>query len=320
MTEQKQLGFPYVWNVDGVQAGDFSAFSRDNVQEIEQRLLEYGAVLFRGFGVDSEDKMQQCVNALPGEQLRYVDGNSPRTHLKEAVYTSTEYPPELFISLHSELSYADKWPSHLFFCCAIEPQQGGNTLVASNRAILEELPGEIVEQFVAKGVKYVRNLHGGTGVKIGQSWMATYETTDRSIVERHCKEHDVQYEWKPDGSLRTIQLRKAVAEHPVTGEKVWFNQADQFHPSTNPPDIYEILMELYGDTPEDMPHYACFADGSSIDAEMLDVIRKVTAKHTSYFPWKKGDFLMVDNMLASHGRAPYSGPRKILVAMSARQF
>lgn len=314
------MKYPYIWQAGNGQAVDFPAFSRNNMAEIEERLLEYGAVLFRGFGIDSGERMRQCIDALPGESLRYVDGNSPRTHLDQAVYTSTEYPPELFISLHSELSYADRWPSHLFFCCAIEPRQGGNTLIASNRAILDDLPKEIVDLFSEKGVKYVRNLHGGTGVRIGQSWMSTYETEDRSAVERHCREHDIQYEWKADGGLRTLQVRKAIAEHPVTGEKVWFNQADQFHPSTNPPEIYEVIMELYGDTPLEMPHYACFADNSPIDPAMLDVIREVTARHTSYFPWKTGDLLMVDNMLVSHGRAPFSGPRKILVAMSARQY
>jgi hypothetical protein len=34
------------------------------------------------------------------------------------------------------------------------------------------------------------------------------------------------------------------------------------------------------------------------------------------FPWQRGDILMLDNILAAHGRAPYEGPRKILVGMT----
>lgn len=34
------------------------------------------------------------------------------------------------------------------------------------------------------------------------------------------------------------------------------------------------------------------------------------------FPWQPGDVLVVDNMLVSHGRRPFSGERRILVAMS----
>jgi alpha-ketoglutarate-dependent taurine dioxygenase len=33
------------------------------------------------------------------------------------------------------------------------------------------------------------------------------------------------------------------------------------------------------------------------------------------FPWQEGDLIAVDNMLVAHARRPFSGPRKLLVAM-----
>ncbi|MNG41197.1 Taurine catabolism dioxygenase TauD, TfdA family [compost metagenome] len=33
------------------------------------------------------------------------------------------------------------------------------------------------------------------------------------------------------------------------------------------------------------------------------------------FDWRKGDVILLDNMLAAHARDPFEGPRKIVVAM-----
>jgi len=38
-------------------------------------------------------------------------------------------------------------------------------------------------------------------------------------------------------------------------------------------------------------------------------------KAAKSFDWAPYDLVMVDNMLVSHARLPYKGPRKIVVAM-----
>jgi alpha-ketoglutarate-dependent taurine dioxygenase len=234
--------------------------------------------------------------------LDYVDGNSPRTKKQAGIYTSTEYPEEHFISLHNELSYCRKWPSRLFFCCVTAPQTGGNTLIADCRRVLEALAPALVARFEERRVRYVRNLHGGYG--FGPSWQQTFETT-----EMDCQ-------WLEDDLLRVTQTGPGVLTHPLTGQRVWFNQADQFHPSNHPPEYREALMEMVDGDVGALPTYACFADGSPIEDEDLDQVRACFREQTVYFPWCRGDLLMLDNVLTAHGRAPFSGPRKILVAMS----
>jgi len=34
------------------------------------------------------------------------------------------------------------------------------------------------------------------------------------------------------------------------------------------------------------------------------------------FPWQPQDVMLLDNMLTAHGRAPFKGSRRILVAMA----
>ena len=59
-----------------------------------------------------------------------------------------------------------------------------------------------------------------------------------------------------------------------------------------------------------------FGDGSPIEDEILDEIRAVLDAEQVTFPWQTGDVLMLDNMLVAHAREPYSGTRKVLVAMA----
>jgi alpha-ketoglutarate-dependent taurine dioxygenase len=306
----------FVWQKDSNNNDDFVSLVNRYESDVRSSLYKHGSILFKGFNIDDDDKLESCINSFGGTSLNYIDGNSPRTKIGKRVYTSTEYPAEAYISLHNELSYCAAWPTILTFCCRVQPETGGHTTIADSRQILSDLPSEIVEEFDKKGVKYIRNLHSGTGALIGKSWQQTFETYDKSLVEYHCKNNEIEFTWTSDGGLRLIQDRPAIISHSVTNERVWFNQADQFHPSTNAPEVWEALQELYSD-PLSYPQNACFGDGTEIPIEMLETIRKVSDDNIKYFEWRKGDLLVLDNVLMAHGRSPFTGKRTILLAFSA---
>jgi alpha-ketoglutarate-dependent taurine dioxygenase len=124
----------------------------------------------------------------------------------------------------------------------------------------------------------------------------------------------VQYDWKPDGGIKLTQPSKGIITHPTTGEKVWFNQIDQFHPSHLEQEIYETLMMMY-ENEDELPMYVSFGDGTKISEEMVKEIRRTVDKQAIANPWQQGDLLMLDNVLVAHGRKPYQGDRKVLVSM-----
>ncbi|MEG4484232.1 TauD/TfdA family dioxygenase [Microcoleus sp. D2_18a_B4] len=281
---------------------------------LEDKFLKHGAIIFRGFGVNTILAFGKFVKSVSGNLMDYVDGNSPRTQLASGIYTSTEYPSEYSISLHNELSYSSQWPDQLYFCCITAPKDGGETPIADSRQILKSLNPKIVEKFTLKQVKYIRNLPSSNGM--GVSWQDSFKTSDKSLVEEHNRKAGMEFEWKKDGGLRLSQIRPAIATHPHTDEQVWFNQAELFHPSTLPKNIYEAMMFYFEGKEEELPHYACFGDNTPIDVSMLDEIRETIGKQTVLFPWQEGDVLVIDNMLVCHGRRPFFGSRKILVSLS----
>ncbi len=296
------------------EPGLLPSWYNDNQDLIEQKLLEHGAILFRGFDINTPAAFARTTRAIAPGLLDCLDDNGPRTKITSGIYTSTEYPAEYQLSMHSEYAYSHKFPSRLFFCCIVEPGQGGETPLADNRKILKKLDPEIVEEFRTKRIKYLRNLHGGNG--FGLSWQAAFQTNDKSVVEDYCRDMSIDYEWKADGGLRLENTFESVITHPRTGEEVWFNQAPQFHPSDYPTDIYESLMDSYRGNEDELPQTSLFGDNTQIDISKLKHIREAMFKEAPVNPWRQGDVVMIDNVLVCHGRMPFSGQRKILLAMA----
>jgi len=294
---------------------------------ITARLLAAGAVLFRGYSIRSADDLG-AVQARLGESMRYLGGDSPRTRLTKNsnVYTSTEAMKSVPLPLHNELSYMDAQPRLLWFACLTPPAHGGATTLADGRSVLASIDPTIRERFERHGVRYTLGFRGpgqplealDRFAKINKSWMDAFETTDRSEVERHCRETNTRFEWTRRGHLVIETDRPATKRHPITNELAWFNQAHLFKFNTRYLGRvrYELARAFFAATGL-VPHDACFGDGSPIDDDVIDHLFDVLEALAKPVEWEAGDVLVIDNVLCMHGRASFRGARKIAVAMSA---
>lgn len=289
-------------------AVDVVAWAARHRAELTRVLDEYGAVLVRDVA-DTPALIEGVAKAVGGELLEYTERSTPRSAVQGNVYTSTEYPADQTIPQHNEMSYAHSAPRVLYFACAQASETGGATPLANSAAVLDRLPRDLVDRFRERGVLYTRSYTPGMGL----TWQEAFQTERREDVEAYCRRCGMDYEWVGD-SLRTRHRRPAVATDPVSGREVWFNQAHLFHVLSLPKRTSEALLGMF-DEP-DLPRHAFYGDGQPIPGEELDLIGKAYADVLFEFPWVRGDLLMVNNLLVSHGRRPYSGPRRVLVAMT----
>lgn len=310
--------FPLI--VDAHKSGEMANLSPDDVKTwlrqrsgwISEKLLEHGALLLRGLPVANTEAFHAAAQGLLGSLAPYIEGQSPRTKVGDNVYTSTEYPSQFSITLHNELSYVKEPPRRILFFCLSEPATGGETPIVDGRKAYGAMPASLRHKFETLGVLYVKNMHGDAR-GFGKSWMDHFETQDRAKVETYLETNGISFEWRSNGALRTMARRPGTLQHPRTGEMVWFNQAHLWHVSNFEPKHREQLVRLHGE--ENLPTHAYFGDGSPMDVSDLDVVRRVLWDCAVSFPWRQSDLLVADNILTMHGRNPFTGPRKILVAM-----
>ncbi|HAC81554.1 MAG TPA: hypothetical protein DCG06_14745 [Deltaproteobacteria bacterium] len=283
----------------------------DGVRELLERSLEdVGGIRLVGTEIRTDADFADFVDAVLPRRMAYDHGSTPRTDLGDRVYTSTEYPPRLRIPLHNEMSYTGRWPMRLVFACLHPARKGGATPLASSVGVLGRLSPALRDLFVERGIRYVRNFNGGVDL----SWQQTFRTEKRSEVERICAAAGVEFAWGDADRLRTWEVRPAIAEHPTAGTPCWFNQAHLFHISSLPRAVRDSLHEAVGE--DHLPRNAYFGDGAAIEDDLLDEVRAAYAAESVESEWNAGDVVVIDNMRFAHGRAPFAGDRRVLVAMA----
>lgn len=293
-------------NVAGL---DLNQWYLNNKDMVEEKILEYGGVLFRGFDTTTPESFYGFIDVSCPEPLSYKEGATPRTQVQGKVYTSTEFPNEETIAPHNELSYVMTWPKKIWFSSIVVADEGGETPIVDVRKVYNLIDPDIRDVFAEKGWMLVRNY--GTG--FGQTWQYVFHTESKDEVEQYCLDNNMTCQWNEDGTLTTKQVRPAITIHPDTNENLWFNHIAFWHSSSLNEEVRNLMLEEFGEG--GLPYQTYYGDGSSIDADVAAHIRQAYADATIAFPWQEGDILMLDNMLVAHARNPYQGDRKVLVAM-----
>jgi alpha-ketoglutarate-dependent taurine dioxygenase len=287
---------------------DVAAWAAGARAFVEEKLQRHGALLFRGFGVDSAGVFERFAGSV-ADGLFNENGEHPRESVTGNVYTPVFYPPAQKLLWHNENSFNRSWPRKILFCCARPADVGGETPVVDSRQVFQRLAPDLRERFVRHGVMYMRNYGDGLGL----GWQTVFRTDSRAEAEAICRLGELRWDWRDGDRLRTRGVRPAAVRHPVTGEMTWFNQAQHWHMSCLDAATRESIQTVFRE--EDYPRHCYLGDGSPIADEDIEQILDTYRELEVSFPWEKGDVMLLDNILAAHGRNAFTGERKLLVAL-----
>jgi alpha-ketoglutarate-dependent taurine dioxygenase len=308
---------------------EFLEFLKLSQKTIQKKLLSFGGILFRNFPLKNEYDFAAVIKALGcGERVQYIGGDSPRKNVIDGIYTSTEAPPSFKIPLHNELSFVKHYPSHIFFFCQTPSETKGQTILADARKVYADVDPKIKKAFISKGLTYISRYYDESLLMdllnyyqpSHKSWRQVFETSDKEEVELLCKKNDFGFKWNKNNWLEITQKRPATILHPLTQEAVWFNQAHlyDFNPRLLGLSRY-LCSKLFYIQKYTKLHEVTFSDGTPIPRSYFYHILEALDANTLYFSWQAGDLLALDNVLAMHGRAPFTGKRRILTAMTSQK-
>jgi alpha-ketoglutarate-dependent taurine dioxygenase len=289
------------------EAAAWAAAHRDVLRAV---VTDHGSVLVRGLGLRDAAETGAVFRALAGGLMTEREAFAARQAYSDGVYSSSKWPPNQPMCMHHELSYALEFPGLMLFACLTAPASGGATAVADAAAVLAALPPGLVARFEREGWLLTRNFNDDIGASVEDA----FGTGDRGAVEGYCRANGIEFEWQPDGGLRTRQHRSAVVRHPVTGQRCWFNQIAFLNERTIDPEVREYLVDIYGE--DGLPFNTRFGHGDPVGEDVVQLLNEVYEEHTVREPWQTGDLLLVDNVRTAHSREPYQGPRNVLVAMA----
>jgi alpha-ketoglutarate-dependent taurine dioxygenase len=286
-------------------------WAEENREGLRAAVDQHGAVLVRGLGLRDPAEVADTFQQLaPGGLMPDREAFAARQPYLDGVYSSLTWPANQPMCMHHELSYALEFPGLMLFACLQAPGTGGVTGLADARAVLNAIPQDIVERFESQGWLLARSYNED----IGATYQEAFGVSDRAGVEDYCRAHKIEFQWQPDGELRTRQRRPAVLRHPGTGERCWFNQIAFLSEWTIAPEVREYLVDVYG--PDGLPFNTRFGDGEPISEDIIALLNSVYEANTLRTPWQTGDLMVVDNISTAHSREAYEGPREILVGMA----
>lgn len=253
-------------------------------------LKEYGAVLFRGFDVSTEEFAEHA-QRFSRAMVRH--GAAHRPNVGTDKYLHLADPGTSAAEFHAELAYFIAQPELIWFHCVVPAAHGGETTLCDGIELYERL-GELARPFLDRRLRYM-------ALWSAPVWQRYFDTLDPAEVTRRLT-------GSPD------------VQHTFMGSRLdfsyfaWATRAARY---SGAPAFANALLP-YAAT---LPDFISFEDGTPVPPSLVARVREHANEIAVQVKWSRGDLIMIDNSRVMHGRNAFTDPaRKLHVRMADASF
>ena len=310
------------------EALSFEAFSHwieNQASQFRQDIKENGAILFRGFPIETPEQYKEIHQKLNAQVRPYIGGAKARIDFEQnetVIYIPTSSPKYLQNRLHSEMAYLPELPSTITLFCEKPADVGGESFLGCNQTIYEKLDSKLKEKWEKKGLKFTRVFPSQKIIhkwieKIDflyniPTWQGNFNVSEKSQVEACCDRLGLTWSWVKNEVLETTVV--IPPSRTIDGKKYWLNNAHFFKIN---PKVYgrslSTIMLLMKQFSQPLS-FVTFADGDEIPMSEINHVLAVLDENKLVIEHQKGDLFYVDNLRMAHGRNVFKGERRVFFA------
>lgn len=303
---------------------------------VQAELLRHGALMIRGFGVRTiEDFERAWGGAFQLRQdYRYTLKEAGRKRLSRFVVNSNYSRAHGAVGVyrfHHENMHLPRSesPDWLAFCCLQAPRTGGETGVLNTASAFDQLSRPLQDKLLESRQRFKLLIPR-------QLWEEEFHALDPRGVATACEALGYDAVRVTDASVQFCFERSCAEQHRLNGRRSVLLDRSAYGVTGD----FLRAFRAYHATLRAPMHHGLQRTWESSGAAVIVAARRfiktriervwlaldrderaelswACARQAAAVPYQVGDILLVDNILVEHTAMPWTGDRRIVVAMGA---
>lgn len=305
---------------------DVKSLQEAHAGYLTKKLATHGVLLFRGLPIQSADDFSRFVHAFGYSPHEVIGIVVDRPLLAPNVAPANESPKEVLIYNHNESPQVPHAPGYIFFYAQKAPAKGagGESAISSSLELFNranrEIP-EFIDALAEKGIlsqvtyKVEQQYTGGSTLRqafgkeiVEGDDLATRKRKIEDQIKRYGRGEFTTWKWEDDDQTLVVTHRlPAIRTQQSTNLPTLFTGLASYYKNsvgTGPGKRKNVAQTLYG-------------DGTPIPEKYLAHLSSITDEIRVLHQWEQGDVLVFDNVIAQHGREPWTGDQKDRIVLAS---